>query len=63
MSTISHPRQQEINEYLPVAEHPWVREDGVAPDVAIDPTVLKKLKEFSAMNRLKKAALMVIKTS
>ena len=42
-----------------LAEHPWVREDGTAPDVAIDTTVLKRLKEFSAMNRLKKAALKV----
>ncbi|CAN1772516.1 Calcium-dependent protein kinase 1 [Linum perenne] len=40
--------------------HPWVREDGVAPDKPLDSAVLTRLKHFSAMNRLKKMALRVI---
>ncbi|CAL4886175.1 unnamed protein product [Urochloa decumbens] len=40
--------------------HPWVCENGVAPDRALDPAVLSRLKQFSAMNRLKKMALRII---
>mmetsp|Transcript_12129 Transcript_12129/g.16529 ORF Transcript_12129/g.16529 Transcript_12129/m.16529 type:complete len:521 (+) Transcript_12129:221-1783(+) len=40
--------------------HPWVREDGDAPDNPLDDTVLARLKKFSGMNRLKKMALNVI---
>ncbi|CAN1306761.1 Calcium-dependent protein kinase 2 [Linum perenne] len=40
--------------------HPWVREDGVAPDKPLDPAVLTRLKQFSAMNKLKKMALRII---
>ena len=40
--------------------HPWICENGVAPDRALDPAVLTRLKQFSAMNRLKKMALRVI---
>ncbi|URD97827.1 calcium-dependent protein kinase [Musa troglodytarum] len=40
--------------------HPWVCEHGVAPDRALDPAVLSRLKQFSAMNKLKKMALRVI---
>ncbi|KAK3021492.1 hypothetical protein RJ639_046403 [Escallonia herrerae] len=43
--------------------HPWICENGVAPDRALDPAVLSRLKEFSAMNRLKKMALRVIAES
>ncbi|KAJ1281760.1 hypothetical protein BS78_04G330400 [Paspalum vaginatum] len=43
--------------------HPWICENGVAPDRALDPAVLSRLKQFSAMNRLKKMALRVIATS
>lgn len=39
--------------------HPWICENGVAPDRAIDPAVLSRLKQFSAMNKLKKMALRV----
>lgn len=39
--------------------HPWVCESGVAPDKALDPGVLSRLKQFSAMNKLKKMALRV----
>ncbi|XP_074275564.1 calcium-dependent protein kinase 26-like [Silene latifolia] len=43
--------------------HPWVCENGVAPDRALDPAVLSRLKHFSAMNKLKKMALRVIAES
>ncbi|KAH9603400.1 hypothetical protein KSS87_005354 [Heliosperma pusillum] len=45
------------------AGHPWVCENGVAPDRALDPAVLSRLKHFSAMNKLKKMALRVIAES
>ncbi|KAJ6698485.1 CALCIUM-DEPENDENT PROTEIN KINASE 2 [Salix purpurea] len=40
--------------------HPWVRDDGVAPDKPLDPAVLSRLKQFSAMNKIKKLALRII---
>ncbi|KAG6630797.1 calcium-dependent protein kinase 1-like isoform X2 [Carya illinoinensis] len=40
--------------------HPWVQVDGVAPDKPLDSAVLSRLKQFSAMNKLKKMALKVI---
>lgn len=39
--------------------HPWICENGVAPDRALDPAVLSRLKQFSVMNKLKKMALRV----
>lgn len=45
--------------FIIVIGHPWICEDGVAPDKALDPVVLSRLKQFSAMNKLKKMALMV----
>lgn len=39
--------------------HPWICENGVAPDRSLDPAVLSRLKQFSAMNKLKKMALRV----
>ncbi|KAG6778232.1 hypothetical protein POTOM_018086 [Populus tomentosa] len=39
--------------------HPWINDNGVAPDRALDPAVLSRLKQFSAMNKLKKMALRV----
>ncbi|XP_042424784.1 calcium-dependent protein kinase 5-like isoform X2 [Zingiber officinale] len=43
--------------------HPWICENGVAPDRALDPAVLSRIKQFSAMNKLKKMALRVIAES
>ncbi|CAI0410606.1 unnamed protein product [Linum tenue] len=43
--------------------HPWVQEDGVAPDKPLDSAVLSRLKQFSAMNKLKKMALIIIAES
>eukprot|EP00262_Sarcandra_glabra_P020756 TRINITY_DN8417_c0_g1_i1.p1 TRINITY_DN8417_c0_g1~~TRINITY_DN8417_c0_g1_i1.p1 ORF type:complete len:578 (-),score=107.76 TRINITY_DN8417_c0_g1_i1:37-1770(-) len=40
--------------------HPWVQTDGVAPDKPLDSAVLIRMKQFSAMNKLKKMALRVI---
>ncbi|XP_071930157.1 calcium-dependent protein kinase 1 isoform X2 [Coffea arabica] len=37
--------------------HPWVQIDGVAPDKPLDSAVLSRMKQFSAMNKLKKMAL------
>lgn len=39
--------------------HPWVQVDGVAPDKPLDSAVLSRMKQFSAMNKLKKMALRV----
>uniref|UniRef100_A0A1J3HNX3 non-specific serine/threonine protein kinase n=5 Tax=Noccaea caerulescens TaxID=107243 RepID=A0A1J3HNX3_NOCCA len=43
-------------------EHPWIR-DGEAPDKPIDNAVLSRMKQFRAMNKLKKLALKVIAES
>ncbi|XP_052198562.1 calcium-dependent protein kinase 20-like [Diospyros lotus] len=43
--------------------HPWVQVGGVAPDKALDSAVLSRLKQFSAMNKLKKIAIRVIADS
>ncbi|KAL6988154.1 Calcium-dependent protein kinase 25 [Sarracenia purpurea var. burkii] len=40
--------------------HPWFQDDGVVPDKPLDPAVLSRLTQFSAMNKLKKMALRVI---
>ncbi|KAJ6791001.1 calcium-dependent protein kinase 19-like [Iris pallida] len=42
-----------------VLEHPWIREGG-ASDKPIDSAVLSRMKQFRAMNKLKKLALKVI---
>ncbi|CAN8270300.1 unnamed protein product [Cochlearia groenlandica] len=42
-----------------VLEHPWLRE-GEASDKPIDSAVLSRMKQFRAMNKLKKLALKVI---
>ncbi|XP_073002184.1 calcium-dependent protein kinase 29-like [Typha latifolia] len=44
-------------------EHPWLRKDGEASDKPIDSAVLVRMKQFSAMNKLKKLALQVIAES
>ena len=40
-------------------EHPWIREGGEASDKPIDSAVLSRMKQFRAMNKLKKLALKV----
>lgn len=39
--------------------HPWIVDDRIAPDKPLDSAVLSRLKQFSAMNKLKKIALRV----
>ncbi|KAJ8754576.1 hypothetical protein K2173_005737 [Erythroxylum novogranatense] len=46
-----------------VLRHPWIQVDGVAPDKPLDSAVLTRLKQFSAMNKLKKIAILVIAES
>ncbi|XP_062226561.1 calcium-dependent protein kinase 13-like [Phragmites australis] len=46
-----------------VLSHPWIRDHRVAPDRPLDPAVLSRIKQFSAMNKLKKMALRVIAES
>ncbi|KAK4768736.1 hypothetical protein SAY86_026886 [Trapa natans] len=46
-----------------VLSHPWVQIEGVAPDKPLDSAVLSRLKQFSAMNKLKKMAIRVIAES
>ncbi|KAJ8540828.1 hypothetical protein K7X08_001644 [Anisodus acutangulus] len=43
-----------------VLEHPWLKKDGEASDKPIDSAVLLRLKQFRAMNKMKKLALKVI---
>ncbi|KAK6158304.1 hypothetical protein DH2020_005618 [Rehmannia glutinosa] len=43
-----------------VLNHPWMREDGDASDKPLDIAVLTRMKQFQAMNKLKKVALKVI---
>ncbi|CAL4901578.1 unnamed protein product [Urochloa decumbens] len=55
--------RQDPKERLTAAEilnHPWIREDGEAPDKPIDITVIGRMKQFRAMNKLKKVALKVV---
>ncbi|CAM8989194.1 unnamed protein product [Rhodiola kirilowii] len=40
--------------------HPWIVDDNVTPDKPLDSAVISRLKQFSAMNKLKKMALRVI---
>ncbi|KAJ0672689.1 putative protein kinase CAMK-CDPK family [Helianthus annuus] len=40
--------------------HPWIKEDGEAPDTPLDNAVMGRLKQFRAMNKFKKVALRVI---
>jgi calcium-dependent protein kinase len=41
------------------SDHPWIKEDGEAPDTPLDNAVMNRLKQFRAMNQFKKAALRV----
>ncbi|GMI71118.1 calcium dependent protein kinase 1 [Hibiscus trionum] len=43
-----------------VLRHSWVQVDGEAPDKPLDSLVLGRMKQFSAMKKLKKMALRVI---
>jgi len=43
-----------------VLNHPWVREDGDAPNAAMDNVVLSRMKKFSNVNKFKKLGLMAM---
>jgi calcium-dependent protein kinase len=43
-----------------VLQHPWIREDGVAPCKPIAALVQFRLKQFAALNKLKKLAIRII---
>ncbi|XP_051210560.1 calcium-dependent protein kinase 1 [Lolium perenne] len=58
--------KQDPRERLTAAEilnHPWIREDGEAPDKPLDITVISRMKQFRAMNKLKKVALKIVAES
>ncbi|KAF1868666.1 hypothetical protein Lal_00036104 [Lupinus albus] len=41
-------------------DHPWIKEDGEAPDTPLDNAVLNRLKQFRAMDQFKKVALKLL---
>eukprot|EP01024_Parvocaulis_polyphysoides_P028208 TRINITY_DN25509_c1_g2_i2.p1 TRINITY_DN25509_c1_g2~~TRINITY_DN25509_c1_g2_i2.p1 ORF type:complete len:481 (+),score=100.05 TRINITY_DN25509_c1_g2_i2:147-1589(+) len=43
-----------------IVHHPWLIKEGVASDAELDNVVLKRMKKFAAMNKVKKVALMQI---
>ncbi|KNA20599.1 hypothetical protein SOVF_050880 [Spinacia oleracea] len=55
-----HPDPKKRITPAEVLEHPWMREGGDASDKPIDSAVLSRMKQFRAMNKLKKLALKVI---
>ena len=40
-----------------ILNHPWVREDGDAPDTPLDNVVMNRMKKFTDMNRFKKVGM------
>lgn len=57
------PWPQDVSKRTTAAQilrHEWLVKEGVALDIALDSVVLKRLKNFAQMNKLKKACLMVI---
>lgn len=43
-----------------ILKHDWLVKEGVAYDISLDSVVLKRMKQFAQMNKLKKMALMVV---
>ena len=41
-------------------QHPWLKNQGAAPDKPIDNIVVSRMRKFAAMNKLKQAALLVM---
>ena len=59
------PAKQDISRKLIIycifgTEHPWIRKGGEASDKPIDSAVLSRMKQFRAMNKLKKLASKVL---
>ncbi len=42
-----------------ILKHEWMREHGCASDAPLQVEVVSRMKQFSAMNRLKKEAMKV----
>ena len=42
-----------------ISEHPWLKEGGEASEQPMDSAVLTRMKQFRAMNKLKKLAIKV----
>lgn len=43
-----------------ILQHDWMRENGTASERPLDNVILKRMRGFAAMNKLKKEALKVI---
>jgi calcium-dependent protein kinase len=43
-----------------ILRHPWLKQEGHGMDKPLDNVVLTRMKNFAAMNKLKKTALMVV---
>jgi calcium-dependent protein kinase len=43
-----------------ILKHPWLKQEGQSNDKPLDNVVLSRMKNFAAMNKLKKTALMVV---
>ena len=43
-----------------ILRHPWLKQEGHGNDKPLDNVVLSRMKNFAAMNKLKKTALMVV---
>ena len=43
-----------------ILNHPWVAEDGDAPDTPLDNVVMSRMKKFTAMNKFKKVGMLAL---
>jgi len=43
-----------------ILNHPWVAEDGDAPDTPLDNVVMSRMKKFTAMNKFKKVGMLAM---
>eukprot|EP00878_Enallax_costatus_P019301 GHUV01020361.1.p1 GENE.GHUV01020361.1~~GHUV01020361.1.p1 ORF type:complete len:411 (+),score=150.67 GHUV01020361.1:34-1233(+) len=43
-----------------ILKHDWLVKEGIALDIEMDSVVLRRMKQFAQMNKLKKMALMVV---
>lgn len=41
-------------------QHKWLYQQGAAPDTPLDNVVIRRMRKFAAMNKLKKAALLAV---
>ena len=57
-----HAPASKVTLLVPV-QHKWLQQQGAAPDTPMDNVVISRMRRFAAMNKLKKAALLVIARS